>query len=152
VRILRDSYRRQIQDSQAQFRITALVGPRQCGKTTLARTLATRPDAYSDLEDPLDLAGGDAPRQTLGARTGLVVIDEVRRRPDLFPLLRVLADRDGSPARFLILGSASLLTRDIPQLGMTVPSEQLRRSCDFYRIWEVCLPDPVRSRVLEAHN
>jgi predicted AAA+ superfamily ATPase len=108
VKILRDSYRLQIQDSLARFRVTALLGPRQCGKTTLARELAARPDAYFDLEDPVDLARLDAPRQTLGALTGLVVIDEVQRRPDLFPLLRVLADRDGSPARFLILGSASL--------------------------------------------
>ena len=52
----RRSYRQQIQDSLAQFRVTSLLGPRQCGKTTLARALATRPDAYFDLEDPLDLA------------------------------------------------------------------------------------------------
>ena len=104
----RKGYRQQIQDSLAQFRVTALLGPRQCGKTTLARALATRPEAYFDLEDPLDLARLEAPRQTLGALTGLVVIDEIQRRPDLFPLLRVLADREGAPARFLILGSASL--------------------------------------------
>lgn len=139
----------------------------------------------------MDLARLEAPRLALGALTGLVVIDEIQRRPDLFPLLRVLADREGTPARFLILGSASpdlvkgvseslagrvgfvdlggfdatetgfdrldrlwlrggfpdsylsrsdeaslhwrqqfirtFLTRDIPQLGITVPSERLRR-------------------------
>jgi len=104
----RIGYQRQIQDSLARFRVTSLLGPRQCGKTTLARALATRPDAYFDLEDPLDLARLEAPQQTLGKLTGLVVIDEIQRRPDLFPLLRVLADRPGTPARFLILGSASL--------------------------------------------
>jgi hypothetical protein len=147
--------------------------------------------AYFDLEDPVDLARLEAPRQTLGSLNGLVIIDEIQRRPDLFPLLRVLADRPESPARFLVLGSASLdlikgvsdslagrvgfvdlsgfdatevgfdrlntlwmrggfpesflsesdeasrhwrqqfirtfLTRDIPQLGITIPAEQLRR-------------------------
>ena len=93
MKIERENYRRQIADSLARFRVTALLGPRQCGKTTLARAFATGPDAYFDLEDPLDLARLEAPRQTLGALTGLVVIDEIQRRPDLFPLLRVLADR-----------------------------------------------------------
>ena len=187
----RRDYRQQIQESLAQFRITALLGPRQCGKTTLAKTFAAGSESYFDLEDPLDLARLEAPRQTLGRLTGLVVIDEIQRRPDLFPLLRVLADRPDAPARFLILGSASpdlvkgvseslagrigfvdlsgfdgtevgfdhldtvwvrggfpesylsvsdiasfrwrqqfirtFLTRDIPQLGITIPAEQLRR-------------------------
>lgn len=187
----RTAFRAQILESVRRFRITAILGPRQCGKTTLARQLAVSPDAYFDLEDPVDLARLEAPRQALGALTGLVVIDEVQRRPDLFPLLRVLADRPGAPARFLILGSASLdlmsgvseslagrvgfvdltgfdatevgmnhlgevwlrggfpesflsetdevslawrqqfirtlLTRDLPQLGISIPAEQLRR-------------------------
>ncbi len=187
----RNLYRQQIQSSLAQFRVTALLGPRQCGKTTLARMLATSPDSYFDLEDPLDLARLETPRQTLGKLTGLVVIDEVQQQPGLFPLLRVLADRPNPPARFLILGSASptlvkgvseslagrvgfvdlsgfdatevgfdhldtlwlrggfpesylsssdessyhwrqqfirtFLTRDIPQLGITIPAENLRR-------------------------
>ena len=104
----REGYRRQIEASLAQFPVTALMGPRQCGKTTLARSLAPRPEAYFDLEDPLDLARLEAPRQALGALAGLVVLDEIQRRPELFPLLRVLADREGRPARFLVLGSASL--------------------------------------------
>ena len=89
----RRAYRQQIQDSLARFRVTALLGPRQCGKTTLARSLATGSDSYFDLEDPVDLARLEAPRQTLGKLTGLVIIDEIQHRPDLFPLLRVLADR-----------------------------------------------------------
>src|SRR2546421_12512158 len=101
----RTSYREQIKDSLAHFRITALLGPRQCGKTTLAKMFATDPQAYFDLEDPLDLARLEAPMQTLGKLRGLVVIDEIQRRPELFPLLRVLADRQGTPARFLILSS-----------------------------------------------
>ena len=87
--------------------ITALLGPRQAGKTTLARRVAGRNCAWFDLEDPLDLARLEAPRTVLGRVRGLVVIDEIQLRPDLFPLLRVLADRAPSPARFLILGSAS---------------------------------------------
>ncbi len=189
--IRRLGYRRQIEESLTRFRITALLGPRQCGKTTLAKTFAVDPQSYFDLEDPLDLARLEAPRQTLGRLTGLVVIDEIQHRPELFPLLRVLADRPATPARFLVLGSASpelvkgvseslagrigfvdlsgfdgtevgfdrlealwlrggfpesylsagdeasfhwrqqfirtFLTRDIPQLGISIPAEQLRR-------------------------
>jgi predicted AAA+ superfamily ATPase len=62
---------------------------------------------YFDLEDPFSLIRLDQPMSTLQDLTGLVVIDEIQRRPDLFPILRVLADRDPLPARFLILGSAS---------------------------------------------
>ena len=58
----RKSYRQQIQDSLARFRVTALLGPRQCGKTTLARSLVTEPQSYFDLEDPVDLARLEAPR------------------------------------------------------------------------------------------
>ncbi len=89
-------------------RIVALLGARQCGKTTLARLLV-RPDSlnYFDLEDPQSLARLDEPATALRPLKGLVVIDEIQRRPDLFPLLRVLADRQPLPARFLILGSAS---------------------------------------------
>lgn len=94
--------------SLRRYRITALLGPRQCGKTTLAREVAGKEAAaFFDLEDPVDLARLEAPKQALEGLRGLVVIDEVQRRPDLFPLLRVLADRPGTPARFLILGSAS---------------------------------------------
>ena len=88
--------------------VVALLGPRQCGKTTLARQLLN-PDAanYFDLEDPASLARLDQPITALAPLKGLVVIDEVQRRPDLFPVLRVLADRRPTRARFLLLGSAA---------------------------------------------
>jgi predicted AAA+ superfamily ATPase len=86
----------------------ALLGPRQCGKTTLARRLAAdRSSHYFDLEHPADLARLDEPFTALARLKGLIVIDEVQRRPDLFPTLRVLLDRKPLPARILVLGSAS---------------------------------------------
>ena len=92
----------------ARFPVVTLIGPRQCGKTTLARQLVPADSAnYFDLEDPVSLARLDNPRTALQDLAGLVVIDEVQRRPDLFPVLRVLVDRDDNPARFLVLGSAS---------------------------------------------
>lgn len=88
--------------------VTVLTGPRQSGKTTLAREfLAEESPNYFDLEDPVSLIRLDEPRTALEQLRDLVVIDEVQRRPDLFPVLRVLSDRKGRPARFLILGSAS---------------------------------------------
>ena len=88
--------------------VAVLTGPRQCGKTTLAREfLSEESPNYFDLEDPVSLARLEEPMTALRSLEGLVVIDEVQRRPDLFPVLRVLSDRPGSSARFLILGSAS---------------------------------------------
>jgi predicted AAA+ superfamily ATPase len=88
--------------------VTVLAGPRQSGKTTLARELVSEDSPnYFDLEDPVSLARLEEPRTALELLEGTVVIDEVQRRPDLFPMLRVLADRRRNPARFLILGSAS---------------------------------------------
>lgn len=87
--------------------VVAILGPRQVGKTTLAR-MAGGPDATRfDLEDPRDLARLDDPMAALAGLRGWVVIDEVQRRPELFPVLRVLADRPRRPARFLVLGSAA---------------------------------------------
>lgn len=88
--------------------ICLMIGARQTGKTTLARTfVAHGAENYFDLEDPVDLARLAAPRTSLGKLEGLIVIDEVQRHPDLFPVLRVLVDRPDNQARFLILGSAS---------------------------------------------
>lgn len=89
-------------------RVVAMIGPRQCGKTTMAQQLVEgKSPNYFDLEDPSSLARLDEPMTALRDLRGLVVIDEIQRRPDLFPILRVLADRSPLPARFLILGSAS---------------------------------------------
>jgi uncharacterized protein len=88
--------------------VVVLAGPRQCGKTTLARKLVPPGSAsYFDLEDPVALARLDEPATALSPLRGLVVLDEVQRRPELFPYLRVLVDRRPLPARFLVLGSAS---------------------------------------------
>jgi energy-coupling factor transporter ATP-binding protein EcfA2 len=99
--------------------VVALLGPRQCGKTTLARmyaqTLDNEPVSRFDLEGPTDLAALAEPKLAL---QDLVVIDEIQRAPDLFPPLRVLVDRVDNPGRFLILGSAS---RDL----IRQPSETL---------------------------
>jgi len=97
-----------IKTALKRSRVVVLLGPRQCGKTTMARELvdAASP-SYFDLEDPVSLARLDESMTALQSLKGLVVIDEVQRRPDLFPILRVLSDRTPLPARFLILGSAS---------------------------------------------
>jgi len=106
-------------------RVVALTGPRQCGKTTLARALAAgRRGAWFDLEDPVAAVRLAEPVTALGPLRGLVVIDEVQRAPHLFPVLRVLADRNPGEARFLLLGSAS------PEL-MRHASESLAGRVEF---------------------
>jgi len=172
--------------------VAALLGPRQCGKTTVARMIGEQePSTYFDLENPVDVRRLSAPLTVLEALSGLVVIDEVQRQPELLQLVRVLVDRPHNAARFLLLGSASpqlvrgaseslagrigfidlsgfdltevdaaqrdrlwlrggfprsfladddsasviwrqgfirtFLERDIPQLGITIPAETLRR-------------------------
>lgn len=91
--------------------VVGLLGPRQCGKTTLARAYAENhpeiPVTRFDLEDPLDLAALANPRLALQDLNGMVIIDEIQRAPELFPLLRVLVDRPQQTTRFLVLGSAS---------------------------------------------
>jgi predicted AAA+ superfamily ATPase len=98
----------------SRFPVVALLGARQVGKTTLAKQAAATLEAagratlYLDLERPSDLARLQDAELFLQAQTDkLVVIDEVQRRPDLFPLLRALVDADRGPGRFLILGSAA---------------------------------------------
>lgn len=172
--------------------VAALLGPRQCGKTTLARMLAEHQESVVfDLESPVGRQQLAVPMASLEHLEGLVVIDEIQRQPQLYETLRVLVDRPDNPARFLVLGSASpelvkgtseslagrvgfvdltgftlaevgaerrdtlwcrggfprsflapddaasgawregfvrtFLERDIPQLGITIPSETLRR-------------------------
>jgi predicted AAA+ superfamily ATPase len=97
-----------IRRALARGRVVALVGPRQSGKTTLARALVPPGSInYFDLEHPRHLVRLAEPLTALEPLRGLVVIDEIQRRPDLFPVLRVLADRRPLRARFLVLGSAS---------------------------------------------
>jgi len=104
----RPALQQAIERGLARSRVVALIGPRQCGKTTLARQFVSADSInYFDLEDPVSLARLDQPMTALQDLSGLVVIDEVQRRPDLFPVLRVLCDRTPLPAHFLILGSAS---------------------------------------------
>ena len=91
-----------------QYAVAAILGPRQCGKTTLARAFAQgRECEFFDLESPVDAARLATPMLALEDLTGLVVIDEIQRKPELFSILRVLVDRPESKARFLVLGSAS---------------------------------------------
>lgn len=105
----RDFYIKQIEEHLEVHTICAILGPRQCGKTTLARYFASNisqlPVHIFDLENPLDLAMLENPMLALSNLRGLIIIDEIQRRAELFPILRVLADtRD---TKFLILGSAS---------------------------------------------
>ena len=108
--IPRPTHLDQLAHRLANFPVVAMLGPRQVGKTTLARQLAAQwdgPVRHFDLEDPDDQARLADPAFVLRPLKGLVVLDEIQTRPDLFSLLRVLADRPDTPARFLILGSAA---------------------------------------------
>jgi predicted AAA+ superfamily ATPase len=115
-----------LQAALRRSRCVGLSGPRQCGKSTLARELAGSAgvSSYFDLEDPTALARLGDPKLALAPLRGLVVIDEVQRLPELFPLLRVLLDRRPLPARFLLLGSAA------PEL-MRGASESLAGRIEF---------------------
>ena len=110
--------------------VVALLGARQVGKTTLARQLVRQrrgSAAWFDLEHPRDLRQLDEPTLVLEPLRGLVVLDEIQNRPELFPVLRVLADRSPRPARFLVLGSAS------PEL-LRQGSETLAGRIAFYEL------------------
>jgi predicted AAA+ superfamily ATPase len=113
-----------------QFPVVALVGPRQVGKTTLALQVAELETQWHhfDLEDPRDLARLAEPSLALRPLEGLVIIDEIQRKPDLFPLLRVLADRKSKKTRFLVLGSASpaLIQDGSESLAGRIAFHQLR--------------------------
>ena len=106
--ISRNDYYERVRAGLARSPIVTLIGPRQCGKTTLARQfLGSESLQYFDLEDPVVASAFESPMTTLSSLSGLVVIDEAQRCPGIFLSLRVLADRDQNTARFLILGSAS---------------------------------------------
>jgi len=106
--IERPFYLEQLTVAVKRSPVTALLGPRQCGKTTLARRLAQGKKAtVFDLESQPDLRRLQNPELVLGALDGLVILDEIQVLPELFNVLRVLVDRPENPARFLVLGNAS---------------------------------------------
>lgn len=112
MKIEREDFLEKVKEAIKNNPVTGLVGSRQSGKTTLAKEIAQNfskngPMHYFDLEHPEHLQSLENPFRALEALEGLIVIDEVQRKPDLFPILRVLADRDPLPAKFLVLGSAS---------------------------------------------
>ena len=120
--------------------ITALIGPRQCGKTTLARMFAkAKTTVFFDLESQLDLNRLQNPQLMLGSLRGLVIIDEIQAMPELFAVLRVLVDRPENKTRFLILGSAS------PDLVKNA-SETLAGRVEFALVLFLPLPMKIVSR------
>ena len=141
----------------SEFPVTALLGPRQCGKTTLASGLGA--DHYFDLEDPRAARQMDDPLLALEALRGLIVIDEFQRRPELFPVLRSLVDRKLGQ-RYLILGSASreLLRQSSESLAGRIAYYELAglRVSDFTsdvvpRLWlRGGLPPAVTARTEES--
>lgn len=104
IMIKRDEEVKKIKMLISQFPITAILGSRQCGKTTLAKKFKS--EYYFDLENPRDLVQLENPQLTLEDLEGLIVIDEIQRKPDLFTLLRYLVDTN-KKQKYLILGSAS---------------------------------------------
>ncbi len=106
--IPRPLYNEAISTALQRSPVTALLGPRQCGKTTLARMIAQeRKSHYFDLESPVDRQRLQNPEFLLGSLSDLVIIDEIQLLPELYSILRVLVDRPGRAARYLVLGSAS---------------------------------------------
>ncbi len=110
VMIQRNAYAERIATALRRAPIVALLGARQCGKTTLAGLIAQdHPATIFDLESPQHVARLQNPELALSTTRGLVIIDEIQRKPELFEVLRVLVDREAAMGRFLILGSASPL-------------------------------------------
>lgn len=125
----------QVKESLVHNPIVVLQGPRQCGKTTLAREFGVPESHYFDLDDSLDqIRLEENARTTLASLSGLIVIDEVQRKPELFPLLRVMADRTERPARFLLLGSSSILL-------LAQVSETLAGRADLINMGGLCLDE-----------
>ncbi|MCX6144165.1 MAG: ATP-binding protein [Ignavibacteriales bacterium] len=114
-----------------RYPVVGLIGARQVGKTTLARMLErenTRSSTYFDLENPEDQARMADPMLALRNLRGLIIIDEIQHKPEIFPVLRVLADRPRSGAKFLILGSASpdLIQRSAESLAGRIAYHELQ--------------------------
>ncbi len=106
--IERKTYQDRVLAALKRSPIAAILGPRQCGKTTLARQISEgRPGAYFDLESQADLRRLQNPELMFSSLSGLVIIDEIQTMPELFPALRVAVDKPENHCRFLILGSAS---------------------------------------------
>lgn len=113
-------YKAAVERALSRSPVCGLMGPRQAGKSTLAREVAAvAPSHFFDLESPRDQLRLHNPELALSRLEGLVVLDEIQTRPDLFPVLRVLADRPSTPAKFLILGSAApeLNTQSVESLA-----------------------------------
>jgi hypothetical protein len=121
----------QLKELMTVFPVVAILGSRQCGKTTLANQIHY--DHYFDLENPRDLARLDQPQIALENIQGLIVIDEIQRKADLFPLIRYLIDK-GIKQKYLILGSAS---RDL----ITQSSETLAGRIGYYYLSGFSLDD-----------
>ena len=139
--IERERQRKAIERRLRDNPVVAVLGARQVGKTTIARDICERrkgPVTHFDLENPADLGRLTDPMLVLKRLRGLVVLDEVQRLPEVFPVLRVLADRPRKPARFLILGSAS------PDL-LQQTSESLAGRISYYSLPGLDL-DEVASR------
>src|SRR3990167_1752798 len=112
--ISRINWEKRVIEAFAQHPVVAILGPRQCGKTTLAREIFSNSSSsarletnYFDLEDPVHINRLQNTKLALESLQGLIVIDEIQLVPELFPVLRVLVDRPSNQGRFLILGSAS---------------------------------------------
>ena len=143
--IPRPDHETRIRTLLRDFPVVAILGARQVGKTTLARRIARLwpgDVTFLDLEDARDLARLADPLLALEPRRGLVVLDEVQRRPEIFPALRVLADRPRRPARFLVLGSAS------PDM-LQQSSESLAGRVAFHELGGFCAPSTASSRASE---
>lgn len=110
MKIQRNQHISRIKQAMKYSPVVAIIGARQVGKTTITYDIAEKYKGQVtrfDLEDPDDLARLDEPKLALKDKKGLIIIDEIQRKPDLFPLIRVLVDRPDNPAQFLLLGSAS---------------------------------------------
>ncbi len=106
--IERHAYLSRLDEASRRSPIVAILGSRQCGKTTLARSFCMGKQAtFFDLESLPDIRRLQNPELVLGNLNGLIVLDEIQKMPELFNVLRVLVDRQDHQARFLILGSAS---------------------------------------------